>query len=921
MPVRLDFDLKYREEADPWGIGHADAARYDAYRGLLLEHATRRGSILDIGCGLGAFLARFAEDFESLNGVDVSSEAIRRAAELHPSFRFLAGSAPDLDRVEPLDIRFDAVVFSDVINYFSDSDKSRSLSWIARHLHPEGIGLVAAWSPGGAYLDRDEFHDNVRRHFRIERELVLETGHVAFVVRPKRFLIAMTVDYETWQPIPADKSIDWDADVFDPCDRLMAICERLSIPLTVMAELGEYFWLEQNDPAVARRMEGQWQSLIRRGHDVQIHLHPSWLPETGAVHTKSGWYWDSSYAKADAYPGDLTALLRKCRERLENLLRPVDPTYRATCFRAGAYQVQPFGRLSAALVEAGYECDSSVWAGGFSEERGYDFRYAFTGGSPYFASPLDPQLKSPPAERGLVEIPVWTPRLAERWSADGKSPSIARPLREHFRRTVDRPLSTTMRRRVRRLRRAGGRIYFGLPRPIRRAANRTLPRRWLHHLTDYGPDQVVGHEYFVMIGHTKVEHDFAHLERELAAILNDPRVEPVRLSEMSGIALGDLRRHLRLTADEEARYQVAREYTTVLGDERNEAQSRLLQELVPLDAEAILDLGCGAGHWAAQLARDRPWSRVVGVDVGEDFIAAANAAYASDRAQFNVGDFQALPIADGSVDCVYADNTLEHAFDVAGTLREVWRVLAPGGSLVAAIPSDARNPRRSVDNHTWKTLPRDVATRLEMHGFEAIHVKEIDRLRGLSLPPYPPSDDQMIYVTAIRPIGGPDDDLALARRVMNWTYRHLDPSKSQMSSDPLHIVREGHAWCWGYARVLSHLLQQRGYSAAIASMVASEHERGRGPERLETHEVVVARLERGEVVLDAMTDTVIPHPLADVLADPLLATPKPNPDDRYASGRYHLYDTGYWYSRVRRYSVGDTPRRGTGVRRYIQRWS
>lgn len=54
---------------------------------------------------------------------------------------------------------------------------------------------------------------------------------------------------------------------------------------------------------------------------------------------------------------------------------------------------------------------------------------------------------------------------------------------------------------------------------------------------------------------------------------------------------------------------------------------------------------------------------------------------------------------------VCADNTIEQAFDVDATLREVLPALRPNGTLVAARPPDGLNPDRTCDNHTWKTTP------------------------------------------------------------------------------------------------------------------------------------------------------------------------------------------------------------------------
>src|SRR5262249_20199031 len=153
---------------------------------------------------------------------------------------------------------------SDVIYYFPEEQQRRALSWIADHLSPTGVALIAAYSPGGDYLDYGEFKRLVERWFAIKHERVLETQHVAFVCRPKRSMAAITVDYETWQPIPEGKTIDWEQDVFAPTAALLDACDAEEVRLTVMAEMGEYMWLLRNEPSLAERMQLQWRDAARR---------------------------------------------------------------------------------------------------------------------------------------------------------------------------------------------------------------------------------------------------------------------------------------------------------------------------------------------------------------------------------------------------------------------------------------------------------------------------------------------------------------------------------------------------------------------------------------------------------------------------------------------------------------------------------
>lgn len=904
MRVKRDFDAIYRTQADPWQIGAADSERYNLYFDLIEAAATARGTLVDIGCGFGAFLARFSGRFQRLIGVELAAEAIAKGRQRFPAIEFVQGSAGALAQALPGEARYDAVVFSDVIYYLDEAEKHAALRWIAGHLSPDGLGFIAAWCPGGRYLEYDELQRLVRRYFAVESERLLASGHAVFVARPKRHLIAITIDYETWQPIPPGKRIDWEADVFTPTERLLTACEQAQAPVTLMAEMGEYLWLCEHEPAIARRMEAQWQEALRRGHDVQLHLHPSWLPELGARREGEQWYWDWTKAKADDYPGDLTRRIGECKAALEQTLRAVKPDYRVTAFRAGAYQAQPFRRLYAALAAHGIGCDSSVYAGGLSAERGYDYTLAYSDHQPYFASACDPQLKAPPAEQAVLELPIFTPRPNDRWFLDNdRGSTFAGALLRYLQRQARRFAGTSAYRRRKQLRRYLGAAYARL-RPVHRWLNSLLPRALAHFIADYPSEALAGHEYFVLIGHSKSDLRFADIAANLRRLRQDGCFEFVTLSAMAAAARRELQRSVRPTPGAEAEYQVRREYRAVLGDQRNAAQFYRLQAMIPADRGHVLDLGCGAGYWSERIARLYPWMRVTGIDAGADFIARANAQYASPRVAFQVADFAALPFADGSFDCVYADNTLEHSFDVDATLGEAYRVLAWGGVLVAALPSDARNPRRSCDNHTWKTAPHEVRLRLERAGFVDVAIEEVDSFRRLGMPPYPPSNDRMMYVRAWKR-RAPASQLERALAAMDWVYHRLDPQQRHASGYPVDILVGGYAWCFGYATALQFILEREGYRTRRMGFRMQPHPRGHGPEQVDSHSVLEVWIDGRWQLFDPMCNVWFRgHSLADLVRNPALASAALAdhvPDVRFTERQYQLYCSEWAYAHCRDY--------------------
>ena len=114
---------------------------------------------------------------------------------------------------------------------------------------------------------------------------------------------------------------------------------------------------------------------------------------------------------------------------------------------------------------------------------------------------------------------------------------------------------------------------------------------------------------------------------------------------------------------------------------------REMEPFVPAGAASVLDVGCGAGAFAATLraARvDRPLE-IWGVELSPT--AAARAGIVCDRVLGGDGVTMLRTLPDGRFDCVVMNDVLEHLADPSALLREARRVLAPGGALVASLPN------------------------------------------------------------------------------------------------------------------------------------------------------------------------------------------------------------------------------------------
>jgi ubiquinone/menaquinone biosynthesis C-methylase UbiE len=127
--------------------------------------------------------------------------------------------------------------------------------------------------------------------------------------------------------------------------------------------------------------------------------------------------------------------------------------------------------------------------------------------------------------------------------------------------------------------------------------------------------------------------------------------------------------------------------------------------------ENVLDLGCGLGDDTFEIARIvGAQGRAIGVDVSENMILEARrrAGQRGLKAEFEVGDAQALRFDDGTFDARRTERMLMHVPDADRAFAEMVRVIRPGGRL-------------SVFDFDWETQfvdsPYQETTRLITRSF------------------------------------------------------------------------------------------------------------------------------------------------------------------------------------------------------------
>jgi ubiquinone/menaquinone biosynthesis C-methylase UbiE len=153
--------------------------------------------------------------------------------------------------------------------------------------------------------------------------------------------------------------------------------------------------------------------------------------------------------------------------------------------------------------------------------------------------------------------------------------------------------------------------------------------------------------------------------------------------------------------------------------QRRRVYDRLIALSGAQEGDTVLDVGCGTGDLTRRAAHAvGPTGRVVGVDPAAPVIAHARSV-SPPHCDFHVVGGEAIPEPDASFDVVVSSLAIHHIAppERPVALREMYRVLRPGGSLLIA---DFRPPRNRAVNHLIGVLSGP-----------AMQHNPIDKLAGL----------------------------------------------------------------------------------------------------------------------------------------------------------------------------------------------
>ena len=129
-----------------------------------------------------------------------------------------------------------------------------------------------------------------------------------------------------------------------------------------------------------------------------------------------------------------------------------------------------------------------------------------------------------------------------------------------------------------------------------------------------------------------------------------------------------------------------------------------------VSGQTVLDVACGSGFGLEMLSA--AGARPIGVDYARE--ALTNIRLAQPHANLVHADATRLPLETASIDQVVSFETIEHVPDASALVRELRRVLKPGGHLVLSTPNRAFGP-----------LERHTANRFHVREFTAAELRSI----------------------------------------------------------------------------------------------------------------------------------------------------------------------------------------------------
>lgn len=135
-----------------------------------------------------------------------------------------------------------------------------------------------------------------------------------------------------------------------------------------------------------------------------------------------------------------------------------------------------------------------------------------------------------------------------------------------------------------------------------------------------------------------------------------------------------------------------------------------------LNGKRVLDVGCGKGRYLRLLIKQFPNAQCYGIDVSEELLR-----FCPKEAKTSVGTMLAIKYPDSWFDCVLSIEALEHAVNIEAAVKEMSRVLKPGGKIIIIDKNEAKLGTMKIMPWERWFSPKQITQLLSKYGVIANH--------------------------------------------------------------------------------------------------------------------------------------------------------------------------------------------------------
>jgi hypothetical protein len=335
----------------------------------------------------------------------------------------------------------------------------------------------------------------------------------------------------------------------EPTERMALACEKFGMPLTVFFEVEEYLAFQRERESLvpvlgydaAAELEAQAIDLIRRGHDLQLHLHPEWV---GARFEDGSWILRPERPSVDSLfetQREVSDYIGERKAVIDGFYQAAGSPRRVSAYRCGAFCAQPGRMLLRALAEHRIAIDSSAVKDMVETDEHYHLDFtAAPAERRHWRVSSDVALED---EAGMVtEIPIYS-RMGRRIQQ-----LTLRRLKTKFSAHIPKEKQKQKIRELRMGRTPASVLRFLAQRfPIKMDFHNMSAAQMLRWIRNAPPPPAGDLDVIVLIGHSKEHWDDAEFERFLARVAADPGLEVVTMTEIAerlerqGSEIGDQR--------------------------------------------------------------------------------------------------------------------------------------------------------------------------------------------------------------------------------------------------------------------------------------------------------------------------------------------------------------------------------------------